>query len=135
VDKPRVSTAIAEQIARSGGRSCNTREFAWLAADLLDARRRIAELEKDAERYMPKDDFVKWALDWRDIPEDQACKRCGGRGSIAYGNTATWRFVIGGSMITNDVCNLCWGSGNERRPWTDLRKLKPIAAQRQKEGE
>lgn len=46
MNKPRISTAIAEQIARSGGRSCNTREFAWLAADLLDARRRIAELEQ-----------------------------------------------------------------------------------------
>ena len=56
MDKPRVSTAIAEQIARSGGRSCNTREFAWLAADLLDARSRIAELEKDAER-----------LDWVEV--------------------------------------------------------------------
>lgn len=54
----RISDVIAEQIKRSGGASYNQKEFALLAADLLDARRalvaseqRCREVEADAERY------------------------------------------------------------------------------------
>lgn len=63
-------------------------------------------------------------LDWRDIPEEECCKKCGGRGIILYPSTSTWRGGIGGAMMTNDVCDKCWGSGNEKKPWLNLRLLR-----------
>lgn len=62
-------------------------------------------------------------LDWRSIPEGQHCERCSGSGVICYGSTATWRGGIGGAAMTNDVCNLCWGSGWANRPWINLKKV------------
>ena len=49
------------------------------------------------------------------------CSECGGSGEKAYGSTATWRGGIGGQMITNAVCNKCWGSGDEANPGPDPR--------------
>lgn len=54
---------------------------------------------------------------------DDPCKSCGGMGYKAYGSTSTWRGGIGGQMITGDVCDKCWGSGNDKKPWVNLRRL------------
>lgn len=54
---------------------------------------------------------------------DDPCTRCGGLGTIAYGNTSTWRHSAGGQMITNGPCNKCWGSGEEYKPWPSHRVL------------
>ncbi len=62
-------------------------------------------------------------LDWRNILEGQECERCQGTGGITYGSTATWHGGIGGSAMTYDVCNKCWGSGNANRPWTNLKRV------------
>lgn len=62
-------------------------------------------------------------LEWRGIPEGSVCARCGGSGCIVYGSTATWRGGIGGQAMTDDVCNQCWGSGNARRPWKNLKRV------------
>ncbi len=69
------------------------------------------------------DDTLTHFLSWRGIPEGQACTRCHGSGGITYGSTATWRGGIGGAAMTHDVCNLCWGSGWDNRPWTNLKKV------------
>jgi hypothetical protein len=53
-----------------------------------------------------------------------ACHKCGGSGVVLYGSTATWSGGIGGAAMTNDVCDHCWGSGDEHRHWTDLRQLE-----------
>jgi len=50
------------------------------------------------------------------------CKKCGGTGKRIYANTSTWRHGIGGQVITEDVCDSCWGTGNEDRPGINLRK-------------
>ena len=63
-------------------------------------------------------------LSMRGIELGEQCTRCNGFGVIAYGSTSTWRGGIGGSAITNDVCNSCWGSGNKHRPWLNLKTLK-----------
>lgn len=60
-------------------------------------------------------------LDNRGIRE--ACPKCGGYGVITYGNTSTWRHGCGGQAMTNDVCEECWGSGDIRRKWVNLRTL------------
>jgi hypothetical protein len=65
---------------------------------------------------------MRWMLDHRGV--DTPCKRCLGFGSIAYGSTATWRGGIGGCSVTRDVCDHCWGSGDEHEHWPDLRKLR-----------
>ena len=56
--------------------------------------------------------------------EHTVCTRCKGWGTIWYSSTALWRKGIGGQAFTPGVCDLCWGSGDEGRPWTDLRKLE-----------
>lgn len=67
-------------------------------------------------------------LRWRGIEE--ICKMCGGSGVRVYGSTATWRGGIGGAAITPDQCDRCWGSGDARHTWTDLRKLRDDESRR-----
>ena len=52
------------------------------------------------------------------------CQKCGGVGSFMYGNTSTWREGCGGSAMTTGVCNKCWGSGSEERPWKSWRVIE-----------
>jgi len=47
----------------------------------------------------------------------RVCTRCGGYGERAYPSTSTYRGGIGGQMITQDVCDKCWGSGDEAKPY------------------
>jgi len=49
------------------------------------------------------------------------CLSCQGLGVKVYGSTATWRGGIGGSALTDDVCDHCWGSGDNERPWPSHR--------------
>lgn len=51
------------------------------------------------------------------------CPRCLGSGRHAYANTATWRGGVGGSMVTTDICDSCWGSGDKDKSWTNLKLL------------
>lgn len=52
------------------------------------------------------------------------CDVCHGSGVRLYGSTSTWHGGMGGCMMTKDVCDHCWGSGDEHRHWTDLKKLR-----------
>lgn len=56
------------------------------------------------------------------LPEDP-CKECSGFGRKTYGNTSTWRHGFGGQMLTEDVCDNCWGSGSSFRSGANLRAL------------
>lgn len=49
------------------------------------------------------------------------CRACDGLGVQTYGSTATWRGGIGGQALTLDVCDRCWGSGLQSRPWPSHR--------------
>ena len=53
---------------------------------------------------------------------DVVCTKCHGDGQRLYGSTATWRGGIGGQAMTTDVCDHCWGSGDEAHPGYDIRK-------------
>lgn len=64
----------------------------------------------------------RWMLDFRGIKEP--CMRCGGAGRRAYGSTSTWRGGIGGAAITEDVCDACWGTGDDARHGVNLRALE-----------
>lgn len=52
------------------------------------------------------------------------CRQCGGLGRITYGSTATWSGGIGGQMMTEGVCDKCWGSGTTDRQGANLRELE-----------
>ncbi len=84
---------------------------------------RVAELEE--ERRIRREQEPDRMLDWRGIDpvDDLVCTRCGGSGVTAYGSTSTWRGGAGGQTITRGVCDRCWGSGIEDRPWTNLHKV------------
>jgi cell division protein FtsB len=56
--------------------------------------------------------------------EDGACDACNGIGSRMYANTATWRGGLGGSAMTTGVCNKCWGSGSQDKPWPSWRAIE-----------
>ncbi len=58
------------------------------------------------------------------------CKMCQGLGTIMYWSTSTWRGGMGGSSMTHDVCNACWGSGDAFSHGVDLRKLRGQEAHR-----
>jgi hypothetical protein len=45
------------------------------------------------------------------------CPTCQGSGYVYYSDTSTWRGGIGGQVFTHDVCNHCWGSGSDSKPW------------------
>lgn len=75
---------------------------------------------------LKSDDLYRRMLEWRGIDPDldDVCPDCGGSGIKTYGNTATWLGGIGGQMLTDAVCDNCWGSGKLNRKGVDLRKLR-----------
>lgn len=118
---PRCTCRLAERKAAS-----EQSELAALREQLADAKRKLAEVERrsaDLECRLAEvgKDILQRMLAWRDI--ETPCKRCGGSGIKTYANTATWRGGIGGSAMTMDVCDACWGSGDSSRKGADLRTL------------
>lgn len=53
---------------------------------------------------------------------ETVCKCCNGTGVITYANTSTWRGGIGGSAMTTDICNRCWGTGDIDNKGVNLRE-------------
>jgi len=61
------------------------------------------------------------------------CKKCQGSGQASYPNSATWDkrpHVISQRVIRWDTCDLCWGSGDELAPGTNLLEQRAEAANR-----
>jgi len=67
----------------------------------------------------------------RGISKDNICPKCGGIGERTYSSTSTWRGGIAGQMLTDGICDTCWGSGDATRPWTNLRVLYKIMTKEQ----
>lgn len=68
-------------------------------------------------------DLLKKMLEWRNLVYKTPCKECGGSGIALYGSTATWHGGIGGAAMTYDVCDKCWGSGDDNKPWPSHREF------------
>lgn len=86
-----------------------------------------AEVERlRGEQRTVRQQAFKEFLEMRGI--EKPCPKCEGMGVRAYPSTSTWRGGIGGSMITSDVCNGCWGTGDADRKGVDLRKLAGMEA-------
>jgi hypothetical protein len=84
----------------------------------------IADGEAAELITMPATELRLRFLDWRGIDPVDACRTCDGVGRRCYGSTATWRGGMGGAMMTTDVCDACWGSGDRYHPGADLRRLR-----------
>ncbi len=97
-------------------------------------RARIAALE---EQVAAKNERIAKLELWRDeypmaVRMDRAgvdrvedlCRDCDGLGVKAYADSSMWRRGPSGQAITAGPCDKCWGSGNPRRPWTDLRVVE-----------
>jgi len=54
---------------------------------------------------------------------DKPCPDCAGFGVKGYANTSTWKHGAGGCVMTSDICDKCWGSGNANKPWLNLKTL------------
>ena len=79
----------------------------------------VARIERRLDHMF--DDMLKWRGIERELG-DKPCGSCSGSGVRVYGSTSTWRGGIGGQAVTSDVCDTCWGSGNQSKPWTNLRQ-------------
>ncbi len=71
------------------------------------------------------DEQYKIFLRYRNIHKrDTICKKCNGSGVRLYANTSTWMGGMGGSMMTSDVCDGCWGSGKANEKGANLKILQ-----------
>lgn len=48
-----------------------------------------------------------------------------------YGSTTTYMGGIGGAAMTEDTCDMCWGTGDLKRIGKDLRRLRTVLSQTQ----
>lgn len=82
------------------------------------------ELREEVSRLRAMADRRRVILDWLGVSDEaDLCRRCHGRGQRAYGSATTWRGGIGGQAVTQDVCNMCWGTGVKARTGENLKKL------------
>lgn len=73
---------------------------------------------------LDREKFDAYMRDWRGIKDP--CPRCRGFGVRTYGSTSTWHGGIGGAAMTQGVCDGCWGSGDQNRPWVSLRRVEAL---------
>lgn len=120
----RAMTDIKERLANPEPEPVADTEKSELAKPEPDVVYRLKEQIKELQER--RDGFYDEMLRWRDIDRqcgDAPCPACGGSGIKSYSDTTTWRGGFGGQAFTNDVCDKCWGSGNNNKPWANLRKL------------
>lgn len=70
---------------------------------------------------MNREDFHREMLRSRGVVIP--CEKCRGAGVHSYSSGATWRGGAGTASFEWDVCDRCWGSGDEHRHGLDLREL------------
>ncbi len=101
---------------------------------LAAAEARIVELESQVSELQSRRENMHYdMLLWRGITPDfdKVCRSCSGAGIKVYGSTSTWRGGIGGQMMTSDVCDKCWGSGKEEKPWLSHRHAAALLKEKE----
>ena len=89
-----------------------------------------------AKETFKEKDIWDMMQDYKDFPKQLAelgvlqargveipCETCHGLGTRAYRSTATWHGGIGGQMVTGDVCDKCWGTGDKYQKGANLKTL------------
>lgn len=105
-----------------------------LRAALRDGMDLVTALDVAGYDLVEKAAWQQVHLDWRGFRQlyegatmarvpHHFCQHCTGSGVKQYGSTATWRGGIGGQAFTSDVCDICWGSGDDKAPWPSHRKF------------
>lgn len=61
---------------------------------------------------------------------DKVCEACHGAGQRSYSSTATWRGGMGGQTTRSDVCDKCWGTGDELNPGYNIREAEATFRER-----
>jgi hypothetical protein len=62
------------------------------------------------------------------------CHKCQALGGKWYSSGSTWRGGMGTCMCEWDVCDYCWGSGDEHKHWTNIRALEATEKERIQEA-
>ena len=66
-----------------------------------------------------EDEHLKWMRRHRGVVTP--CVKCNGFGVRHYGSAATWRGGMACACMQRDVCDHCWGTGDEHVTGVDLR--------------
>lgn len=56
------------------------------------------------------------------------CEKCNGSGEYEYSDTSTYNSgaaMFAGQAFTWDVCDQCWGTGDQDNPGENLRTVTP----------
>jgi hypothetical protein len=106
----------------------DTWEHLWQTAvdEVRLLRQQYNEMRRELAEATDPDNRLRAMLEWRGVVTP--CAVCSGSGRRGYANTSTWRGGSGGQMLTDDVCDSCWGSGDAERPGANLRKLASRSA-------
>lgn len=106
-----------------------------MSAEQMTIEQKRAEWREELERALTRVDDLS---DHPDLWEEEGrrlvavarhlggygCPRCDGIGRLSYGDTSTWRGGVGGQAFTEDVCDLCWGTGRRDVVGANLRRMK-----------
>ena len=126
---PPISTtmAIAEALVKADSDLAALRIEHKAHAALLDITRRDRdEARQEVAALRDPENRHRTLLEWRGV--SVPCATCQGSGRRGYANTSTWRGGPGGQMMTDDVCDACWGTGDAERQGVDLRELTRLGA-------
>ena len=55
----------------------------------------------------------------------EKCTQCNGSGTISYSGSSQWRrHKVDTNYGGRGICDKCWGSGDQSRPWANLKELE-----------
>jgi hypothetical protein len=98
------------------------RNIADMLADRPAEHQAVTELLRELEA-IPAGDML--ASEWLGCTGvETPCHVCRGSGRRSYSNGSTWRRGVGTCSFEPDVCDHCWGSGDEREHFEDRRKTE-----------
>lgn len=95
--------------------------------DAADAVARVPALER-----VSREEVFAELLRSRGV--ETPCKTCIGTGRRMYGSTSTWRGGMGGCTCTQDVCDRCWGTGDENERGANLRAARDAVERARRES-
>lgn len=81
---------------------------------------------------MADDSVTQQFLRWRQV--ETPCELCRGVGTTWYSNGATWAGGMGTASCERDICDRCWGTGDEHKRGRNLRAWRDSYEKRIAEG-
>lgn len=91
-----------------------------LLARLLEDLERCESVEERREHLIYADQGFRQILY---VGAGVCCEQCCGYGRRTYSSTSLWRRGMGGQMMTEGVCDACWGTGRTDIKGADLRAM------------